>query len=457
MTRPDSALALSSAISKSRLRLLPFLILMYILAFIDRSNVGFAKAALQADTGLGDAAFAFGASIFFIGYAFFEVPSNYMLHRLGAKVWLCRIMVTWGLVSAAMMFAHNAETFYVLRFLLGVAEAGFFPGIILYLTYWFPAQSRGQALGLFYFGLPLALVLGSPLSGWLLDFHGVFGLTNWQWLFVVEGLMASVVGIAAYFYLVDRPAQATWLSAEEKQALETALSEEDAKKKDSSPHGFFSALRNGRVLQFCLAYFTIQMSVYGVVFYLPTRIAGLLDGHVGLNVGLITAIPWVCALVVTRLVTRYADRTGQHRRLAVCMLTMAALGIAASALGTSMVPVVIAFCFAAAGFVSVQPLFWTIPTSYLSGAAAAGGIALINSIGNLGGFVAPATFGFLEQKTGSIEGGLYGLAATSLVAAVVIFFARTAPRGPAHGQPTAAPHTALNHPVLKPDPKGAAS
>ena len=420
MIRSDSAQVLARAISKSRLRLLPFLILMYILAFIDRSNVGFAKAALAADTGLGDAAFAFGASIFFIGYAFFEVPSNYMLHRLGAKVWLCRIMVTWGLVSAAMMFAHNAETFYVLRFMLGVAEAGFFPGIILYLTYWFPAQSRGQALGLFYFGLPLALVLGSPLSGWLLEFHGVFGLTNWQWLFVVEGLMASVVGIAAYFYLVNRPAEATWLSVEEKQALETALAEEDAKKKDSSPHGFLSALRNPRVLQFCVAYFTIQMSVYGVVFYLPTRIAGLLDGHVGLNVGLITAIPWLCALVVTRIVTRYADRTGQHRRLAVCMLTMAALGIAASALGNSMVPVVLAFCFAAAGFVSVQPLFWTIPTSYLSGAAAAGGIALINSIGQLGGLISPYMVGKVKDVTGSASMGLYALAAALVVSFVII-------------------------------------
>lgn len=237
MTRPDSALALTRAISKSRLRLLPFLILMYILAFIDRSNVGFAKAALQADTGLGDAAFAFGASIFFIGYAFFEVPSNYMLHRLGAKVWLCRIMVTWGLVSAAMMFAHNAQTFYVLRFLLGVAEAGFFPGIILYLTYWFPAQSRGQALGLFYFGLPLALVLGSPLSGWLLDFHGVFGLTNWQWLFVVEGLMASVIGIAAYFYLVNRPAQATWLSVEEKARAGESPGRRRRTEKTAAPTG----------------------------------------------------------------------------------------------------------------------------------------------------------------------------------------------------------------------------
>lgn len=420
MTYPDSASLLHRAIAKSRLRLLPFLILMYILAFIDRSNVGFAKAALQADTGLGDAAFAFGASIFFIGYAFFEVPSNYMLHRLGARVWLCRIMVTWGLVSAAMMFAHDANTFYVLRFLLGVAEAGFFPGIILYLTYWFPAQSRGQALGLFYFGLPLALVLGSPLSGWLLEFHGVFGLTNWQWLFVVEGLMASVVGVAAYFYLVDRPADARWLSAEEKQVLQTTLADEDAKKQAQGPHGFLSALHSRRVLQFCLAYFTVQMSVYGVVFYLPTRIAGLLDGHVGLNVGLITAIPWICALVVTRLVTRYADRNGQHRRVAVCMLTMAALGIAASALGSSMVPVVLAFCFAAAGFVAVQPLFWTIPTNYLTGAAAAGGIALINSIGNLGGFVAPNLKTLMESQFADPRAGMFALAVVGLLGAVLL-------------------------------------
>ncbi len=313
----DHARLLSSAIATSRLRLLPFLVLMYVLAFIDRANVGYARAFLQADTGLGDAAFAFGASIFFIGYACFEVPSNLMLHRLGARVWLCRIMVTWGLVSAAMMFADDAMTFYVLRFLLGVAEAGFFPGIILYLTYWFPQRSRAQALGLFYFGLPLALVLGGPLSGWLLEFHGIFGLANWQWLFVTEGLLASLVGIAAYFYLVDRPRDAGWLSDEQKRALEGELAEEDTRKQARGPHGFLSALRSGQVLKFCLVYFTIQMSVYGVVFYLPTRIASFLDGQVGLNVGLITAIPWVCALVVTRLVTRQADRSGQHRQLAV--------------------------------------------------------------------------------------------------------------------------------------------
>lgn len=420
MTTTFSPGALPSAIAKSRLRLLPFLILMYVLAFIDRANVGYARALLQADTGLSDAAFAFGASIFFIGYACFEVPSNLMLHRLGARLWLCRIMVTWGLVSAAMAFADSAGTFYLLRFLLGVAEAGFFPGIILYLTYWFPAQSRGQALGLFYFGLPLALVLGGPLSGWLLEFHGVFGMTNWQWLFVVEGLLASAVGVAAYFYLVDRPSDARWLGDEEKAALENRLAEEDAQKRLHSPHGFFRALCSPQVLKFCLVYFTVQMSVYGVVFYLPTRIAGFLDGNVGLSVGLITAIPWVCALVVTRLITRYADRTSLHRPLAACMLAMAAAGIAASALSSSPPLVVIAFCFAAAGFVSVQPLFWTIPTNYLGGAATASGIALINSLGNLGGFVAPNLKTLMETRFGDPRAGMFALAVVALLGALMI-------------------------------------
>ncbi|MDT4797184.1 Inner membrane transport protein RhmT [compost metagenome] len=416
----DQARTLASAISTSRMRLLPFLILMYVLAFIDRANVGYARAFLQADTGLSDAAFAFGASIFFIGYACFEVPSNLMMHRLGAKVWLCRIMVTWGLVSAAMMFVDDAMTFYVLRFLLGIAEAGFFPGIILYLTYWFPAQSRAQALGLFYFGLPLALVLGGPLSGWLLEFHGVFGMSNWQWLFVAEGLLASVVGIAAYFYLVNRPRDARWLSDAQKQALEGKLAEEDAQKQANSPHGFLSALRNGQVMKFCLVYFTIQMSVYGVVFYLPTRIASFFDGQVGLSVGLFTAIPWLCALVVTRLVTRYADRSGQHRQLAVAMLGMAAVGIAASALAGSLTLAVIAFCFAAAGFVSVQPLFWTIPTGYLSGAAAASGIALINSLGNLGGFVAPNLKTLMENQFADPRAGMFALAVVGVLGACLL-------------------------------------
>lgn len=434
----DHASSLASAISTSRARLLPFLILMYVLAFIDRANVGYARAFLQADTGLGDAAFAFGASIFFIGYACFEVPSNLMLHRLGARVWLCRIMVTWGLVSAAMMFADTATTFYVLRFLLGIAEAGFFPGIILYLTYWFPARSRAQALGLFYFGLPLALVLGGPLSGWLLEFHGVFGLRNWQWLFVIEGLLASLVGIAAYFYLVDRPRHARWLSDEQKQALEGQLAEEDAHKQAQGPHGFLGALRNGQVMKFCLVYFTVQMSVYGVVFYLPTRIASFLDGQVGLSVGLYTAIPWACALVVTRLVTRYADRSGLHQPLAVAMLAMAAAGIAASALAGSLPLVVLAFCFAASGFVAVQPLFWTLPTGYLSGAAAASGIALINSLGNLGGFVAPNLKTLTETLFADPRAGMFALAVVGVLGAWLLSRLKASRPAPAPLKPARA-------------------
>ena len=199
-------------IGKVTRRLLPFLLLMYILAFLDRANVGFAKAAFQADTGISNAAFAFGASIFFLGYALFEVPSNLIMHRVGAKIWMARIMVTWGLISAAMMFAHNETTFYILRVLLGIAEAGFFPGVILYLTYWFPSFARGRAMGLFYFGAPLAFIFGSPLSGMLLEFDGFGGLHGWQWMFMVEGLLASVVGVWAYFYLDNKPADAKWLT-----------------------------------------------------------------------------------------------------------------------------------------------------------------------------------------------------------------------------------------------------
>jgi len=259
-------------------------------------------------------------------------------------------------------------------------------------------------------------VLGGPLSGWLLEFHGVFGLRNWQWLFVVEGLLASLVGIAAYFYLVDRPRHARWLSEAQKQALESQLAEEDAQKAQG-PHGFLGALRNRQVLKFCLVYFTVQMSVYGVVFSLPTRIASFLDGQVGLSVGLYTAIPWACALVVTRLVTRYADRSGLHRQLAVAMLAMAAAGIAASALAGSLPLVVLAFCFAAAGFVAVQPLFWTLPTGYLSGAAAASGIALINSLGNLGGFVAPNLKTLTETLFADPRAGMFALAVVGLLGA----------------------------------------
>ncbi|MBN3792826.1 MFS transporter [Burkholderia sp. Ac-20353] len=421
--------ALDAATRKARLRLLPFLVLMYVLAFVDRANVGFAKNVLQADTGLSDAAFAFGAGIFFVGYALFEVPSNLLMHRFGARVWMSRIMLTWGIVSACTAFVHDAASFYLLRVLLGIAEAGFFPGIILFLSNWFPVRIRAQAMGLFYFGLPLALVLGSPASGWLLDLPMPFGLHPWQRMFAVEGLAASAVGVIAFFYLTDRPADARWLSADERTALVATLGDEDARKRAHGPASVIAALRDPRVLFFSAIYFAIQISVYGVVFYLPTRIAGLTGGHVGMTVGLLTAIPWCAAIPGTFAVTRHADRSGRHRGWAAAMLALAATGIAASALGTSLPVVLIAFCVAATGFVAVQPLFWTLPTGYLGGAAAAGGIAFVNSIGNLGGFVAPNLKSLAERAVGYPQAGMLSLALFGFIGAALLLMAGTRRRG----------------------------
>jgi MFS family permease len=413
----------AALIAKISWRLLPFLLLMYILAFLDRANVGFAKLAFQADTGISDAAFAFGAGIFFVGYALLEVPSNLIMHRVGARIWMCRIMVTWGLLSAAMMFAHNETTFYLLRFLLGVAEAGFFPGVIYYLTQWFPSASRGKAMGFFYFGAPLAFIFGAPLSGLLLEFDGFAGLHGWQWMFLIEGLMASVVGVWAYWYLDNKPADAKWLSIEERQSLQAAISAED-REKQSHGHNLLAVLLQPTVLYLCAIYLLIQASVYGVVFYLPSQVAGLMGSKVGFMVGLVSAIPWVCALLAAWLIPAWSDRTGQRQRTACLTLLMSAAGIALSVSVTSPLVGVLALCFAAAGFIAVQPIFWTLPSSYLAGSAAAGGIALINSCGALGGFIAPILKNWAETAAASSAAGLYLLSVTTVIAALMVLVFR---------------------------------
>lgn len=414
-----------SLLRKVSWRLLPFLLLMYILAFLDRANVGFAKQAFQADTGIGDAAFAFGAGVFFAGYALLEVPSNLIMHKIGARLWMCRIMVTWGLVSAAMVFAHTETTFYLLRFLLGVAEAGFFPGVILYLTYWFPSATRGKAMGFFYFGAPLAFIFGSPLSGLLLELDGFMGSHGWQWLFAVEGLMATVVGIWAYFYLDNRPADAKWLTSQERDQLQAVLDAEDSQKQVHG--GLLKVLAQPAVLYLCLIYLLIQASVYGVVFYLPTQVAGLLGSKVGLMVGLVSAVPWLCALLAAWKIPALADRTGQRRAVAALTLLVSGLGIAASVTFTSPLLGILALCFAASGFIAVQPVFWTFPGSFLAGSAAAGAIALINSFGALGGFIAPILKNWAEVTFHSPAAGLYLLAFTTLIAAALVMGIR-APR-----------------------------
>lgn len=416
---PGAASALDNAFILARRRLVPFLLLMYVLSFLDRANIGFAKQAFQVSTGVSDAAYAFGAGLFFLAYAALEVPSNLIMHRVGARVWMARIMVTWGLISAAMMFATGETSFYVLRVLLGAAEAGFFPGVILYVTYWFPRRSRGQILGLFYFGAPLAFIFGGPLSGLLLEFHGVAGLEGWQWMFLIEGLLASVVGIWALFYLNDKPQDAKWLPAAEKNALTAAIANETAERAAQGRTNIWAILTDPRIILFIAIYFLIQMSVYGVVFYLPSQVAALLGKKIGLEVGLVTAIPWLCAVAAAYFLPRLADRRGNHAGLAAATLAVSGIGIAVSA-GSSPAVALVALCFAAAGFIAVQPLFWVFPTSHLGGMAAAGGIALINALGALGGFVAPNVKTWADASFGSPQAGLDVLACTTLVGAGLI-------------------------------------
>jgi MFS family permease len=410
---------LDRAVSKARARLVPFLVLMYTLAFLDRANIGFAKQAFQADTGVSDAAFAFGAGLFFVGYALLEVPSNLIMHRVGARWWMCRIMVSWGIVSAATMFAQGEMSFYVLRFLLGVAEAGFFPGVILFVTYWFPRRERGKILGLFYFGYPLSLMFGSPLSGFLLDFDGAFGLHGWQWMYLIEGIAASIVGIMAYWVLSDRPEQAKWLDNGERAAIAKELAEEERIKQAQGTVSLKRIVTDPAMLHFTLIYFLIQIGSYGVAFYLPTQVSALLRVKVGLEVGAVSAIPWACALAVMVILPDFAVKTGRERLFGFISVLSIAIGLLIAASAPPLVAIV-ALCLTTAGIASAQPIFWTFPTNYLGGVAAAGGIAAINSIGNLGGFMAPNLRVWAENQFGTPVASLYALAISAVIGAALI-------------------------------------
>ena len=410
--------------ARARWRLLPFLLLMYVVSVLDRANIGFAKQALHDSRGISEAAYALGAGLFFLTYALFEIPSNLIMHRVGARIWLSRIMVTWGLISAATMFVTGDVSFYCLRLLLGAAEAGFFPGVILYLTYWFPNKTCGQILGLFYFGAPLSFIFGSPLSGLLLGTRPRLGLQGWQWMFLIEGLLAVVVGAISFWYLDDRPASARWLPEPEKRELLTALSLEESIRRAHGPSSLLRSLKDSRVLYFSLIYFLIQAGVYGVIFYLPTEVASILGKKVGLQVGLVSSIPWMCAIVVTYCLSRFADRYRNYRLLA-------SLGLVASGCAILIVPVsgpaiaLFALCVAASGYIAIQPLFWTFPTGYLSGAGAAAAIAMINAFGNLGGFVVPNVKVWAEMHFGSQFAGAVALAGITFLGALLVALMRT--------------------------------
>jgi len=405
------------AMDKAQRKIVPFILLMYVIAFLDRANIGFAKQAFQLDTGLSNAAFAMGAGIFFLGYSVFEVPSNIMMHHFGARKWMARIMITWGLVAAGFAYVNTETSFLGMRVLLGIAEAGFFPGIIYYLTFWFTSSRRSTVMGLFYMGAPLSLIFGSPLSGLLLDMNGVLNFHGWQWMFAVEGFLAVIVGIWSLFYLVDRPQDASWLPEDEKKALISEIKQEEANK----PQGTSSPLKvlvDPRVLFLAAIYFCIQLSVYGVTFYLPTQVAGLLGKKVGLMVGIVSAIPWICALIATITIPKYSDKYGKRGILAAGLMGCGGIGLFVSYTSSPSIGI-IGLCVALAGYVAVQPIFWTMPTRFLSGVAAASAIGLINAIGNLGGFVAPNLRVWAESALQSSSAGLYTIAGVSLIGAVL--------------------------------------
>jgi sugar phosphate permease len=410
---------LSEAATKTVFRrLVPLLLLMYVIAFLDRSNVSFAQKEFEADFGISAAAYAFGAGLFFVGYALFEVPSNLLLHKVGARWWLARIMVTWGIIAAAFVFVQGPISFYILRFLLGVAEAGFFPGVILYLTYWIPARHLSRARGYFYMGIALAGILGNPLSGGLLELDGVFGLRGIHWMFTVEGLLAVVVGVWAFFYLTDKPKDAVWLPADQRKALiETLEAEDTAKAEGEGPRKVLAALSNWRVWYFALIYFCIQIAVYGVTFFLPTQVTAITGQTLGFSAALVTAIPWVFGLAAVAYFPGLADRTRKHRPIGCALLLTTAVGIFISgALSGTPVLAIGGLSLAAIGFVAMQPIFWTLPTEYMTGFAAAAGIGLVNSLGNLGGFLAPNMRDYFKETVGG-NAGLYSLAVAAVVGA----------------------------------------
>ena len=398
-------------------RLLPLLFFCYIAAYLDRVNVGFAKLGMQSDLQLSDSVYGLGAGIFFIGYFLFEVPSNILLHKVGAGRWIARIMVSWGVISALTMFVNSVPMFYLARFLLGVAEAGFFPGIILYLTYWFPAQRRSNATSLFLTAIAVAGIVGGPLSGWILhSLDGANGWKGWQWLFLLEALPSLVLGVLAWFYLEDRVKDAQWLTPGERELIARDILKEESQKFDDP---LLKVMRNPQVWLSSMVYFGIVSGLYGVSFWLPTIIKqmGVKDP---LDVGLVSAIPWAFGVVAMIIVARSADRLREARWHTTIMCFVGAVGLVISVLAHGNVTLAMAgLTLCAVGIMSALPVSWTTPTCILGGTAAAAGIALINSVGNLAGFAIPFAIGKIKETTQSTDYGLYMLAALMVLGGLI--------------------------------------
>jgi D-galactonate transporter len=410
-------------IAKVTRRLVPFLIICYFVAYLDRVNVGFAALTMNADLGLSQTAFGFGAGIFFIAYFIFEVPSNLMLERFGARKWIARIMLSWGILSGAMAFIPaiarvtgmgNEYSFYLIRVLLGAAEAGFFPGIIFYLTLWYPSVYRARIVGYFMAAIPLSTVIGAPVSGALLYLHGGLGLAGWQWMFIIEALPAILLAFVVFFYLTDRPADAAWLAPDERAWLAGRLDAERRQRDQVREYTVAQVMIDPRVLGLSLVYFGAVATNYGLSFFLPQIVKAF--GFNTLLTGLISATPYVVGTIGMVWWGRRSDRVVERRFHTAFPLFVAAAGIAISTALDDPLLKMISLCVAGFGIFACLPVFWTLPTAFLSGAAAAAGIAVINSIGNLAGFAGPFAMGWIKDHTGSYTGGLLLLAGLGIIA-----------------------------------------
>jgi D-galactonate transporter len=409
------------AYSKVTWRIIPFLFICYVFAYLDRVNIGFAALQMKQELGFSDAVYGVGAGIFFIGYFLFEVPSNLLLEKIGARKTLMRIMVVWGVVSASFIFVRTPNQFYIGRFFLGAFEAGFFPGIVVYLTYWYPPAMRGKIITLFMSAIAVSGVIGGPLSGWIMaNLNATFGLDGWQWLFLIEAVPSFVLGILVFIVLADKPGDARWLSSREREVI---VHQVNTAGMHHAGDTFLKSLRDPRLYAMSLVYFTIAAGLYIISFWLPTMVRSYNVAD-PLKVGILTAVPYLFTIVAMIVIGRHSDKTRERRWHVALGMIVAAIGLlVVTFVHGSLVVAMIVLSITTMGILTAMPLFWTIPTSYLSSASNAGGIAVINSVGLIGGFASPSVLGWVKTSTGSLNYGLYTFAAALVIGAILLLTA----------------------------------
>ncbi|KAB2328316.1 MFS transporter [Cytobacillus depressus] len=402
-------------------RIIPYIFVLYIIAFLDRVNIGYAALDMNKALGLTATAMGLISGIFFISYFLFEVPSNMLMHRIGARKWIGRIMISWGIVVIITAWVQNANHLYILRFILGVAEAGFFPGVILYITYWFRGKERARAVALFMAALPVSNIIGAPLSTWIMDNINWAGMEGWRWMFILEGIPAVILGIVTIFYLTDRPDQAKWLTKEEKEWLISELENENKRKTSNNNHKLKDIFASTRVWRLSFIYLTLVTGLYGIGFWMPTIIKGFSDILSNSQVGLIAMIPYILGGIGMVLWARNSDRTGERKMHAALPPLIGAIGLFGCGLTTNPVVSIVMMSIVTVGIYSIFGPFWAIPSLFLSEYEAAVGIALISSIGNLGGFIGPYVIGYVKDATGSVEMGLYFLSLVLFICFLLVF------------------------------------